>query len=237
MENPNNSDLLTELLNKIDFLKGILSIWGEVGVGKTTLALQIAKQLSQLNQKVIYIYTKDTFPSEKYKNLTHNMEGSEIQNIKFVKFEDFEDLFTYFLNLEFVILDLKKLGLIQIGAIIIDSALDLYSLKTDMTKKQKNIELNYKLNQLLGTCTYLSNAYKIKIVLTNYPSVVQESENEEFVIKQKGGKVVEYWTSTSIQIHRTQNMSERRIKLITHHDNEIFEHNVKLDSRGFKLLI
>jgi len=42
----NENSFLTQLFKNIDFSEGILSIWGDIGVGKTTLALQIALNFS-----------------------------------------------------------------------------------------------------------------------------------------------------------------------------------------------
>jgi len=44
-------------------LKGIFSIWGDYGIGKTTLALQTAINSSKQG-KILFIYSKPNFPYE-----------------------------------------------------------------------------------------------------------------------------------------------------------------------------
>jgi len=230
----NENSFLTQLFKNIDFSEGILSIWGDIGVGKTTLALQIALNFSQQNEKVIFIYTKDEFPSLKFENLKSKIEKEKSNNIIFIKIEDFDDLLEYVLNLEFVLLDLKRVenkNISQIQLFIIDSPFDLYSLKTDKTKKKKNVELNYKLNQILATLTHLNQRFGINLIITNYETTIKENEN--YYIKEKGGKVTEYWVPNTIQILRTENISERILLLKNRPQSIIYEINVKLDDSGF----
>lgn len=239
MNNPNENHQITKLLEKIDFSKGILSIWGEIGVGKTILALQLAIKFSQLEKKTIFVYTKNRFPANKFKNLMQKNSQHLKDNLSFVEIHDFDELLEYILNIEFAILDSPgqfQKDKTQIGSILIDSALDLYSLKMDLANKKKNVELNYKLNQILATLTQLNNTYGIKIVLTNYPDTKQEEDTGEFFINERGGKVLEYWVTYSLQIVRTQNMSERKFKLRSRSKEILNELNVKLESIGFKIL-
>jgi len=230
----NENSFLTQLFKNIDFSEGILSIWGDIGVGKTTLALQIALNFSQQNEKVIFIYTKDEFPSLKFENLKSKIDKEKSNNSIFIKIEDFDDLLEYVLNLEFVLLDLKRVenkNISQIQLIIIDSPFDLYSLKTDKTKKKKNVELNYKLNQILATLTNLNQRFGINVIITNYETTIKE--NEKYYIKEKGGKVTEYWVPNTIQILRTENMSERIFLLKNRPQLIIYEIKAKLDDSGF----
>ena len=235
MKLSNNDSLLANLLKKIDLSKGILSIWGDIGVGKTTLALQIALTISNLNQKVVFIYTKDEFPSQKYEALQSETNHKKLNNIIFIKISDFDNLLEYILNLEFVILDLKRVenkNISQIQLIVIDSPFDLYSLKTERTKKKKNVELNQKLNQILATLSYLNQKYGVKIIITNYETTI--NENEEYFIRERGGNVAEYWIPTTIQILRTDNISERALLLKNRLLSQTDEINTKLNSSGFK---
>lgn len=230
---PNENSFITQLFKNF-FSEGILDIWGDIGVGKTTLALQIALNFSQQNEKVIFIYTKDEFPSLRFENLKGKKDKEKSNNIIFIKIEDFDDLLEYVLNLEFVLLDLKRVenkNISQIQLILIDSLFDLYSLKTDKTKKKKNVELNQKLNQILATLTHLNQRFGINVIITNYEATIKENEN--YLIKEKGGKVTEYWVPNTIQILRTENMSERILLLKNRPQSIIYEINVKLDDSGF----
>ncbi len=220
---------------KIVQKNSILAIWGDIGVEKTTLALQIALNISHLNQKVVFIYTKDEFPSQKYEDLQCETNHKISSNIIFINIGDFDDLLDYIHNLEFVFLDLKKVenkNISQIQLIVIDSPFDLYSLKTNRTKKKKNVEINQKLNQILATLINLNQKYGVKIILTNYETTIKE--NEEYFIRERGGNVAEYWIPTTIQILRTENISERVFLLKNRLLSQIDENKAKLEPSGFK---
>ena len=42
--------------------KGITSVWGDFGVGKTTFVLQTVINSVYLRNKILFIYTKPNFP-------------------------------------------------------------------------------------------------------------------------------------------------------------------------------
>ena len=56
---------LNKRINSIKNLKGIFSVFGDFGVGKTTFTLQTAINTAKIGKNVIYIYTKPNFPSAK----------------------------------------------------------------------------------------------------------------------------------------------------------------------------
>ena len=57
-------------------LEGIVSIFGDFGVGKTTFTLQKALHTASLGKGVIYIYSKPNFP---YVKLISLAKGSHIK--------------------------------------------------------------------------------------------------------------------------------------------------------------
>ncbi|GAH22464.1 unnamed protein product, partial [marine sediment metagenome] len=69
------------------------------------------------------------------------------------------------------------------------------------------------------------------VIITNYETTIKENEN--YYIKEKGGKVTEYWVPNTIQILRTENISERILLLKNRPQSIIYEINVKLDDSGF----
>ena len=128
--------------------EGITSLWGDFGVGKTTLSLQTANLYALNKKKVLYIYTKPNFPSRKINTIFENNLEDVLENIFFIHTTNFDEIFSFVFNLEFTFLnDLKtKSGTFHL--IIIDSMTDLYRLELNHEKKEKNVILNYRLNQL-----------------------------------------------------------------------------------------
>ena len=95
--------------------KGIISIFGDFGVGKTTFALQTAINSARLAYKVIFIYSKPNLPVKKIRNLLYPIYSSEIlkiqENMIIIQSLNFEELSKVVFNLEFLILrDLNKTG-------------------------------------------------------------------------------------------------------------------------------
>lgn len=207
--------------------KGILSIWGDYGVGKTTLSLQKALNFAFDSKKSIYIYTKMNFPFEKIKNFIQKSTSNPLDNIIFIKSLDFEDLYSLVFNLEFIILKNPK----NFYLIIIDSITDLYRLELNRESKEKNFLFNYKLNQILANLYYLNENYYIKIIVVNNISNI--SQNGQIIEVQSGGKVMDYWVNTSIKIQRTDKPNCRKF-IFQERDNEkVVESLVTLTKNGF----
>ena len=214
----------------MDFIfpkKGILSIWGDYGVGKTTLSIQKALNFAYDNKKSIYIYTKMNLPFEKIKNLLQKSTSNHLDNIIFIKSLHFEALYSLVFDLEFIILKNPK----KFHLIIIDSITDLYRLELDRESKEKNFLFNYKLSQILANLYYLNENYGINIIVINNISNI--NQNGQTIEVQSGGRVMDYWVNTSIKIERTDKLNCRRF-IFREKDNEkVFETLVNLTENGF----
>ena len=225
------TSILNEYFKRNSFSKGIISVWGDFGVGKTTFALQTSLNILKEFKKIIYIYTKPMFPAEKISKLA--ADSLEMLNdITFIRPENFEDLHNVVFNLEFLIL--RTLNKIKnpYKLIIIDSLTDLYRLELNRTKKEKNYNLNYNLNQILASLSFINNVYDIEILIVNEKTQIKE-ENQIKEI-QSGGKVMEYWVSFDIKIERTEKLRERKFILTNHSSSEHTEFTSKLSEKGFK---
>ncbi|MHA1985061.1 MAG: AAA family ATPase [Promethearchaeota archaeon] len=221
---------LNEYFKRNSTSKGIISVWGDFGVGKTTFALQTSLNTLKELKKIIYIYTKPIFPTEKIGKLAGD-SSERLKDITFIRPENFEDLHNIVFNLEFLIL--RTLNKIEkpYKLIIIDSLTDLYRLELNRTKKEKNYNLNYNLNQILANLSFIKNAYDIEILVINEKTQIKE-ENQIKEI-QSGGKVMEYWVSNDIKIERTEKLRERKFILTTHPSSEFTEFTSKLSENGF----
>ena len=212
--------------------EGITSLWGDFGVGKTTLSLQTANIYALSKKKVLYIYTKPNLPIKKINTVFETNLDDALGNIIFIQITNFDDVFKFIFNLEFAVLnDLKN----ENGAynlIIIDSMTDLYRLELNHEKKGKNIILNYKLNQMLANLVNLTQKYEIDILIVNENSRrTQEGQTYEM---ESGGNVMQYWVTNSIKIERIDVAHNRRLILHKGYDNISFLLNSVLTKRGFE---
>lgn len=211
--------------------EGIFSVWGDFGVGKTTFALQTAFNAAKLG-KVIYIYSKPNFPSEKVGNIIQDKSTVILENIIFIQSTKFYDLNNIINNLEFLILNSLKENDYSIILIIIDSITALYRLELNREKKAKNINLNYQLNQILANLCYINEMYNIEVLIVNEMS--RRSYNEQTEEIQSGGKVMDYWVINSINIKRTNKLNVRKFVLTKHPMNKKIELFSLLSENGFE---
>jgi len=221
--------VLNEYFKKNSFFKGLISVWGDFGVGKTTFALQTSLNTLKECKKVIYIYSKPMFPSEKISRIV----GDEIlHDITFIKPDNFNDLQNIVFNLEFLIL--RTLNKIKnpYKLIVIDSLTDLYRLELNREKKERNYNLNYNLNQILATLSFINNIYNIEILIVNEKT--QKKEENQIKEIQSGGRVMGYWVSLDIKIERTAKLRERKFILTKHPNFEQKEYTSELSEKGFK---
>jgi len=217
-------------LNEEISLEKIVSIWGEMGVGKTTLALQIAFNNIQVGDGVYYFYSKPRLPLEKIESLLSTMEPNILKKLKTIQLKDFNDLYRIILDLEINLLKDKKEKKCYPKLIIIDSLTDLYRLDLNRDKKDKNVILNYKLNLLLGSLAYIKNKFLVDILVVNEISYVH-FEDHSYEI-QSGGKVMRYWIPCSIKISRSEIMNKRILHLYKNSQIQ-FELLATLSEKGF----
>ena len=218
------------LFNKEIDSEEIVSIWGEMGVGKTTLALQIALNNIHVGDDVYYFYSKPRLPLEKIESLLPTLGPNTLKKLKTILIKDFNDLYRFVLDLEINILKDKKEKQDYPKLIIIDSLTDLYRLDLYKDKKDKNLILNYKLNHLLGTLTHINNKFSVNILVVNEISYIQSEEHSLEI--QSGGKVLRYWIPFSIKIARSEIMNKRRLYLYKNSEIQ-FELLATLSEKGF----
>ena len=212
--------------------EGITSLWGDFGVGKTTLSLQTANIYALNKKKVLYIYTKPNLPIKKISTVFDTHLDDALDNIVFIHTTNFDDLFKFIFNLEFAVLNDLKTENGTFNLIIIDSMTDLYRLELNHEKKGKNFILNYKLNQLLANLVHLNQKYEIGILIVNENSRrTQEGQTYEV---ESGGNVMQYWVTNSIKIERIDVVNNRRFILHKGYDNISFLLNSILTKRGFE---
>ena len=220
---------LNELISSNE---GIASIWGDFGIGKTTFALQTAIYTAKQDKEVLYIYSKPNFPSKRLGSLLKEESPDLLKNIKFIRITDFNELITLIFNLEFLILNNLKEKSKSLNLIIIDSLTDLYRLGLNSDKKEKNVNLNYQLNQILATLYYLLETYGTEILIINELS--RKYIDDTVVATQSGGNPMNFWITNSIKIERTDILNIRKIIIKKVRENKIFEFSAELTKNGFE---
>jgi len=215
-----------------DTKEGITSLWGDFGVGKTTLSLQTANIYALNKKKVLYIYTKPIFPYKKLSSVFVNNLDDVLENISFIHITNFDDIFNFVFNLEFIILNALKTEDSTFNLIVIDSMTDLYRLELNREKKGKNFILNYKLNQLIANLVNVKQKYEIDILIVNELS---RRTQEGFTYEvESGDNVMRYWIKNSIKIERTEVANNRKFILHKNNDNDSVMLNSTLTIRGFE---
>lgn len=223
---------INKTIGPSELIKGIFSIWGEIGVGKTIFAIQTAI-INALNGKnVIYIYSKPNFPYERIKNIVQTNSKNLLDKILFIQVLDYQELYTIIFNLEFNILDNLSEKDNNIDLIIIDSITNLYRLELNREKKEKNFILNYKLNQILANLYNLNSNYETEILIIN--EVSRANINGQTIQIQSGGKIMEYWVSYSLKIERTEKLNYRKLILSRKEEKIPREYFSILSEKGFK---
>jgi RecA/RadA recombinase len=215
-----------------DAKEGITSLWGDFGVGKTTLSLQTANMYALNKKKVLYIYTKPNLPFKKIHDVFENNLDDVLENILFIHTTKFDDIFNFVFNLEFIILNDLKTEESKFNLIVIDSMTDLYRLELNREKKGKNFILNYKLNQIIANLVNIKQKYDIDILIINELS---RRTQEGFTYEvESGSNVMRYWVKNSIKIERTEVANNR--KFILYRDNNDYSVilNSTLTIRGFE---
>jgi len=129
---------VNEFFKSTSAKEGITSLWGDFGVGKTTLSLQTANLYALNRKKVLYIYTKPNLPIKKISNVFETNLDDALDHIIFIYTKNFDDIFKFIFNLEFAVLNDLKTENGTFTLIIIDSMTDLYRLELNHEKKGKN---------------------------------------------------------------------------------------------------
>jgi predicted ATP-dependent serine protease len=225
---------LNRQIQSYDQKIGLVSIWGEIGVGKTTFSLQTALFNSSLTNSVIYIYTKQNLPLKKLKTIFQKFDKNILKdNFVIYRILNFSELCDFILELEQIIINLKNEREKAKILIIIDSITNLYQIGLRKNNKSKNVMLNYQLNQILATLSYLNINYPVDVLIVNYLRRLK-LENQTIEI-QSGGKVMDYWIDLSIKIDRDKKLNYRNFVISAHPEKKPIIYHSKLTKFGFEL--
>lgn len=227
---------INSLLKALNQKFGLYSVWGQFGVGKTIFSLQTAILYAKNHNKVLFIYTKPLFPTQQLVSILEPFpeptKTEILNNLTFIQITEFDEFYTLLFNLEFLLLTQRRENQPLTKLLIIDNIINLYQLELNPQDKERNVELNYSLNQMLGLLSYLNQEYKLDISLVNRTSY---SDQENITLEiPAGGNVIEYWIPYSLKIQRTKKINERKFIFKTSSDSKKpLSFVLKLAERGF----
>ncbi len=183
----------------------ISMIWGDIGVGKSTFALQLSLEILKRDLKVFYLYTKFSPIDLLLKRVLKEEIDLSDSNFLFWHSPSFyrqkEIVLEWSLQIQQLLESFKQN---KVGLIIVDEIASLYLL--ELGKELKNAQLNQDLTLILATLKKIQTEYQIPVVLLNTFSIKQNEKNISRVVPH-GGKIIDYWTSFEVKIDRTPQIS------------------------------
>ena len=216
-------------------VKGIFSVFGGFGVGKTTFALQTALNSIKEGQDALFFYSKPNLPVQKFKDIfrgvRNELSQDTLDSFKLITVKEFGELLGISFNLEFLYLNKSEGFDDRKMLVIIDSITDLYRLKLNPKNKKHNVNLNHRLNQILANLHHLNQKYNIEILLVN-----ELSKDKEGKPVLSGGKVMNYWVSYALQLQRTDVLNKRNALLSIPATDSVISFELTLTKNGFQFI-
>ena len=236
-----NSKNIISFLNWSDFISkffqnpSISMIWGDIGVGKSTFALQLSHEIlkQKPDLKVFYLYTKFSPIDLLLKRVLK--EEVDLSDSNFLLwhspsfYRQKEIILEWSLQIQQLLESFKQN---KVGLIVVDEIASLYLL--ELGKELKNTQLNQDLTLILATLKKIQTEYQIPVVLLNTFSIKQNEKNISQVIPH-GGKIIDYWTSFEVKIDRTPQMSRMKFSITKNKANLTLPQNWTwiLSEKGF----
>jgi len=179
-------------------------VYGEPGVGKTSLALQCAVTCAKKDYKTIFIDSDNTFSIPRFTQIA----GSPLDTISpFVfifKPHTFEEQSLLIENLE-------NYNLHTIALIVVDTITTLYRISFDSVGDV--VSLNMKLNWQLAYLNELAKSYHTSILLTSQVRSVIDSELSETKVEPVASRVLNFWAQKIIHFQSTSETVQKKAVL------------------------
>jgi len=219
LDSRKNSKEIIRFLNWDDFISkffqnpSITMIWGDIGVGKSTFALQLSHEIlkREPDLKVFYLYTKFSPIDLLLKRILK--EDINLSDSNFLLwhspsfYRQKEIVLEWSLQIQQLLESYKHN---KVGLIIVDEIATLYLL--ELGKEMKNAQLNQDLILILATLKKIQTEYQIPVVLLNTFSIKKNEKNISQVIPH-GGKIIDYWTSFEVKVDRTPQLSRMKFSI------------------------
>ncbi|TFG19769.1 MAG: hypothetical protein EU530_05160 [Promethearchaeota archaeon] len=204
---------LNSLVPSTEESASVIHIWGDVGVGKSTLCYGATLSTLAQEKRVIFISTKSHFKTARFKQMSKNYTQFNEYNFLLYTPTTFAQQAEIIMNLEFLILEeIRHLKKTSIGLIVLDSVSILWHLEMKSDALYQNTLR--ALNTLIATMDHIRRMYQIPILITNR-SVIRTQNNRNFT-QPASNAVMEYWGKTKLKIERVENPAIREIILESH---------------------
>lgn len=180
-------------------------IWGESGVGKTTLILQaVLNEVSEPSNLVLFINTHQYPIFQHTTRLIHEFPTADKTRVKIMTVSSFRQLKNQVMDLDYLAYFAIKGGL-RVTLIVIDSLTNLYTLA--IGKKESAMRHNQELNEIFGFLKDLAKRRNISILVT----AEEKFLDVENIIEHKpaGGRIMNYWVDFSLKIVRGREENTR----------------------------
>lgn len=175
-------------LSKVDkLIEGpLIHIYGESGVGKTTLALQaIINTLKGTNKKAVFIDTGKAFDGRRFKQLCENHADKIMKNIIIFTPKSPES-FSKVIN--YLPLIAKRVKIV-----VVDTVTSFYEEQLQRSeKKSDTTQALYDFSWNIAFLKYISKSFEFCTILVN--NFLKASG------KAIGNKIVQFWTDTDLLI-------------------------------------
>lgn len=190
--------------------KTVYHIYGESGTGKSTLAMQCAKNCVLKGWKVLVLDNERTCSSTRLKTICETDYTEIAQSILVYEPISFENQSQTIEKLDNYITDKTKM-------IIIDTITTHYR-RTLTEKSETNILLNRDLNRQLAILKSLAKLFELMVIITNQVRGTVKNEKERNEIEPVASKILNYWADYEIRLdlHPKQQMSKRIATVLKH---------------------
>ncbi|MHA1267228.1 MAG: ATPase domain-containing protein [Candidatus Helarchaeota archaeon] len=191
-------------------LKTIVHIYGESGTGKSTLAMQCAKNCVLKGWKVLVLDNEKTCSSVRLKTICETNYTEIAQSIFVYEPNSFENQSETIETLEKYITPKTKM-------IIIDTITTQY--RRALTEAiEENILLNKQLNYQLAILKDIANRFELLVLITNQVRGSPKKRIASEGIEPVAAKILNYWADYEIQLAFLPNHAMgKRIAIIKKH--------------------
>ena len=175
----------------IDFSKGIVLLYGEAATGKTTIAMQLGRNVAK-NKRVVFIDSENGFSLERFKQIAGEDYKKYLDKIFLLLVKDFKEQTKAVLGLE----KLKNVGLV-----VVDTIGSQYRVSV----RENYAEANYQFDKQLKMLQELTRR-NIAVLITNQVYANLEERGMQKEVKSVGGSMVRNWAGCIIQLRKEPRM-------------------------------